>query len=85
MTTTFELPRATPEEVGMSGERLNRVRDVVQEFIDENRIHYAVVGVARRGKVVYFEAQGVSKHDPYGRMRCSIWLHPPSRFSVLLP
>lgn len=61
---TFELPRATPEEVGMSSERLNRVRDVVQEFIDEGRIHYAVVGVARRGKVVYFEAQGVSDQEP---------------------
>lgn len=64
MTTTFELPRATPEEAGMSGERLNRVRDVVQEFIDEGRIQYAVVGVARRGKVVYFEAQGVSNDEP---------------------
>ena len=61
---TFELPRATPQEVGMSGERLNRVRDVVQEFIDEGRIQYAVVGVARRGKVVYFEAQGVSDQEP---------------------
>ena len=60
MATTFELPRGTPEEVGMSGERLNKVRDVVQELIDEGRIQYAVVGVARRGKVVYFEAQGVS-------------------------
>ena len=44
--------------------RLNRVRDVVQEFIDEGRIQYAVVGVARRGKVVYFEAQGVSDQKP---------------------
>lgn len=61
---TFELPRATPEEVGMSSERLNRVHDVVQEFIEEGRIHYAVVGVARRGKVVYFEAQGVSDQEP---------------------
>lgn len=61
---TFELPRATPEQVGMSSERLNRVRDVVQEFIDEGRIQYAVVGVARRGKVVYFEAQGVSDQEP---------------------
>ena len=64
MATTLELPRATPEEVGMSGERLTRVRDVVQEFIDEGRIQYAVVGVARRGKVVYFEAQGVSNQEP---------------------
>ena len=64
MTTTFELPRATPEEVGMSGERLNGIRDVIQEFIDEGRLQYAVVGVARRGKVVYFEAQGVSDQKP---------------------
>ena len=64
IATTLELPRATPKEVGMSGERLTRVRDVVQEFIDEGRIQYAVVGVARRGKVVYFEAQGVSNQKP---------------------
>jgi len=64
MTSTFELPRGTPEDVGMSGERLNKVRDVVQEFIDEDRIQYAVVAAARRGKVVYFEAQGVSDQEP---------------------
>ncbi|MDE0421406.1 MAG: serine hydrolase [Gammaproteobacteria bacterium] len=64
LATTFELPRATPEAVGMSGEELNRIRDVVQGFIDEGRIQYAVVGVARRGKVVYFEAQGVSNDEP---------------------
>ena len=64
MVTTLELPRATPEEVGMSGVRLDKVSDVVQEFIDEGRIQYAVVGVARRGKVVYFEAQGVSNQEP---------------------
>ena len=60
MTATLELPQATPEDVGMSGERLNKVSDVVQEFIDAGRIQGAVVGVARRGKVVYFEAQGVA-------------------------
>ena len=64
MTTTFELPRATPEEAGMSGERLNGIRAVVQEFIDHGRIQYAVIGVARRGKVVYFEAQGVANGEP---------------------
>ena len=64
MTTTFELPRANPGEVGMSGERLGMVGDVVQRFIDQGRIQYAVVGVARRGKVVYFEAQGVSNGEP---------------------
>ena len=34
MTTPFELPHGTPEEVGMSGKRLNQVRDVVQEVRD---------------------------------------------------
>ncbi|MCY3837861.1 MAG: hypothetical protein OXH09_04310 [Gammaproteobacteria bacterium] len=62
--TKFELPRANPDEVGMSGERLEKVGDVVREFIDEGRIQYAVVGVARRGKVVYFEAQ---RRRPAGR------------------
>lgn len=64
MTTTLELPRATPEDVGMSAERLNGIRDVVQEFIDQGRIQYAVVGVARRGSVVYFEAQGFADQEP---------------------
>ena len=60
MTASFELPHGTPEELGMSGEGLNKVRDVVQEFIEAGRIQGAVVGVARRGKVVYFEARGVA-------------------------
>ena len=64
LTTTLELPRANPDEVGMSAERLKKVGDVVQGFIDQGRIQYAVVGVARRGKVVYFEAQGVSNDEP---------------------
>lgn len=34
MTTTFELPRATPEEVGMSGERLaEQSRDKSKSFV----------------------------------------------------
>lgn len=59
-----ELPHAAPEAVGMSGERLNNIRDVVQGFIDEGRLQGAVVSVARRGKVVYFEAQGVANGAP---------------------
>ena len=59
-----ELPHAAPEAVGMSGERLNKIRDVVQGFIDEGRLQGAVVSVARRGKVVYFEAQGVANGAP---------------------
>ena len=56
---TTELPHGTPEDVGMSGQRLNKIQSVVQEFIDSGKIQGAVVGVCRRGKVVYFKAQGL--------------------------
>ena len=58
MATTRELPHGSPEEVGMSSERLNKIDDVVQEYIEAGRIHGAVVGVTRRNKVVYMEAHG---------------------------
>ena len=75
MTTTFELPRGTPEEMGTSGESLDRVRDVVHQFIDDNRIQYAVVGVAHRGKVVYFEAQPCIR-QPVVLAPCSFETNP---------
>ena len=84
MTTTIELPHGTPEEVGMSGERLNQVRDVVQEFIDEGRIQGAVVGVARRGKVVYFAAQGVSNVKTQAPMQADAMFHMASSTKPIL-
>ena len=84
MTTTIELPHGTPEEVGMSGERLNQVRDVVQEFIDEGRIQGAVVGVARRGKVVYFEAQGLSNVKTRAPMQADAMFHMASSTKPIL-
>lgn len=68
-TTLLELPHGIPEEVGMSDKRLLRIRDVVQGFIDAGRIQGAVVGVSRRGKVVYFEAQGVSDEETQAPMQ----------------
>ena len=56
---TTELPAGAPEDVGMSGQRLNKIQSVVQEFLDNGKIQGAVVGVCRRGKVVYFKAQGL--------------------------
>jgi CubicO group peptidase (beta-lactamase class C family) len=54
------LPTARPEEVGLSGDRLRRINDMVQRNMDAHRIAGAVTLVARRGRVVYFEAQGYS-------------------------
>ncbi|BBK40700.1 serine hydrolase [Allostella vacuolata] len=52
------LPMAVPEAVGLSSERLARVGAAVQADIDAGRIPGAVVAVARRGKLAYYEAFG---------------------------
>jgi CubicO group peptidase (beta-lactamase class C family) len=48
-----------PEAVGISTERLRRVQDAVQREIENGTISGAVSLVARDGRVVHFEAQGV--------------------------
>ncbi len=48
-TFAAELPKGTPEDVGMSSERLERITDAVQRHIDAGNVQGAVVGVARRG------------------------------------
>jgi CubicO group peptidase (beta-lactamase class C family) len=53
-----ELPRATPKEVGLSADRLDRIKSVVQAAVDKNQTAGVVVLVARRGKVVYLESFG---------------------------
>jgi len=52
------LPRAKPEEVGMSTERLALIGKAVNAEIAAGQLPGAVVGIARRGKLVYFEAFG---------------------------
>ena len=50
---------ASPHEVGLSAERLERISSAAQEFIDEGQLAGAVTVVARRGKVAHFEAYGM--------------------------
>jgi CubicO group peptidase (beta-lactamase class C family) len=54
----LELPLAKPESVGVSSKRLERVKAYIQDYIDTNRIAGAVTLIARKGKVVHYEAQG---------------------------
>src|SRR5258706_15943773 len=58
-----------PEEVGFSAERLKRVRSVVQNHIDAKDFAGAVTLVARKGKVVHFEAQGTTDMESGKAMR----------------
>ncbi len=52
------LPRATPEAAGMSSARLGDIAKTLNADIARGRIPGAVMAIARRGKLVYFEAFG---------------------------
>ena len=51
------------EDVGFSTERLSRVHEAVAKHIELKDVSGAVTLVARRGKIVHFEAQGLADID----------------------
>ncbi len=51
--------KAKPEEVGLSSERLPRIRAAIQRHIDAGDISGAVTLVGRKGRLAYLEAQGL--------------------------
>jgi len=53
-----DLPMAKAETVGMSTQRLERIHAFMKDYIDTNQIAGSVTLIARKGKVVHFEAQG---------------------------
>ena len=52
------LPRGKAEEVGMSSERLGEIEKVIKADIEKGRLPGAVIAIARKGKLVYYEAFG---------------------------
>src|SRR5262245_59425977 len=58
ITNGDPLPRANAEDVGMSSERLAEIARVINADVDKGRLPGAVIAVARRGKLVYYEAFG---------------------------
>jgi len=57
------LPRALPEDVGMSSSRLERLDDALQEYVDEDRLPGGVAVVLRHGQVVYQNAFGLRDRE----------------------
>ena len=53
------LPMAAPEQVGVSAERLERIRPAMQGYVDNGNIAGFLTAVARRGKIVHFETIGM--------------------------
>src|SRR5262245_54924819 len=54
------LPMAKPEDVGFSSERLQRIHEAMQRHIDAGEIAGVVTLVSKNGKIVYYEAHGLS-------------------------
>ena len=53
-----DLVAGAAESVGMSSERLRRVTRMSQGYVDEGKLAGVVTLVARKGKIVHFEAVG---------------------------
>lgn len=49
---------ATPEDVGLSSERLGRVAALTHGYVDSGRLPFVMTQIARRGHVVYRDAYG---------------------------
>jgi len=67
--TAASLPSDKPEAVGLSSERLQRINQMIQGYIDRAEITGAITMVSRRGKVAHFEAQGQMDLEKKAPMR----------------
>ncbi len=54
-----QIPITSPEDVGMSTEKLAQIKPAIQAFIDDEKIAGASVIVARKGKIALFETFGM--------------------------
>ena len=62
-----ELVKTNPESVGISGSRLEYLTTTFQEYVENEELPGAVVLIARKGKVAYFESFGkrdIEKNSP---------------------
>jgi CubicO group peptidase (beta-lactamase class C family) len=63
------LPVTKPEQSGMSTERLKRLSAAMRGYIDRGEVAGTVTLVARHGRVVQVEAQGLMDLDSHTPMR----------------
>jgi len=52
------LRPGAPDSVGLSAERLERLSDALEAYVDDGQVAGSVTLVARRGRIAYFEAFG---------------------------
>ena len=63
------LPMATPESVGMSSQRLEKITSTFKQEVAQGKLPGAVVMIARKGKLVYSQAFGKLNNASGGDMK----------------
>lgn len=57
------LQQTAPSDVGLSRERLDRIRPAMEKMVSQNRLAGGIGLVARRGKIAYFETYGMADKE----------------------
>ena len=88
------LPTASPEQAGLSRDRLNRINSVMREHVEAGHLTGASGLLVRNGKVVFRETWGDYKPDTIVRMYsmtkavtgvAAMMLYEEGRFSLTEP
>lgn len=64
-----ELPRAKPEDVGLSSKRLDRLTETLDNYVKNGQLAGSVTMVIRRGKVAYVHAVGQRDREAKSAMK----------------
>lgn len=57
------MPQVSPAQVGLSQERLNRIRPAMERDIAQGEMAGAIGLIARHGKIAYFETYGMADRE----------------------
>lgn len=79
-----EIPRATPESVGMSSERLERITAALDTYTEADRLPGAVAMVLRDGKLVYSAAVGYRDREAGAPMEADAIFRIASQTKALI-
>jgi len=69
MGALAQLEEVTPEKVGISSKRINRITSLSEEYVKSNKVPGIVTMVSRNGKIVYYEAFGNRGADDQSKMK----------------
>jgi len=64
-----QLQKVEPELVGVSSERLNRVSEISNNYLLKGRVPGIITMIARKGKLIYFEAFGNRGVDSKAKLK----------------